>query len=238
MNDYDSINEARLGRLVDGELSGEEYREFLQSLEREPDGWRRTAMAFLEAQAFGQELTSLRQEIEVAPQKIGTATNTPSARRLGLAKLALAMAASFLVAFGLGAWWRSDSFRAGTSPAPSVVSGNPNSGAETELAQQVVPADDESPRAGVPQEQLTFVVDRGDGQSDRFDMPMYDKDDAYARWLVEQPALPMEVERDLRRAGYRIERQRQWAPVRLRDGRRAVFPVDDLQITPVSNRTY
>ena len=43
MNDYDFNIDTQLDRLVDGEASGEEYRELLQALEREPDLWRRTA---------------------------------------------------------------------------------------------------------------------------------------------------------------------------------------------------
>ena len=116
MNDHDWTTDTRLDRLVDGELGPEEYREFLQALEREPDGWRRTAMAFLEAQAFGQDLAALRHEIDV-PEKIETATTAQSARHQGVAGLFLAMAASFLVAFGLGAWWRSDAVRS-DCPSP------------------------------------------------------------------------------------------------------------------------
>ena len=239
MNDHDWNDETRLDRLVDGELSPVEYREFLQVLEREPDGWRRTALAFLEAQAFGQDFGELRQELELPRNNTShPTTSISSSSKQGVVRLALAMAASFLVAFGLGAWWRSDSVRPDSSPATSVVKDDPQSGAGTELATQSVPAQQTPPRPSVPREQLTFVLSRGDGQSDRVDMPIYDQDDAYARWLIEQPALSVEVERDLRRAGYRIERQREWAPVRLRDGRRAVFPVDQLQITPVSNLSY
>src|SRR5262245_7197050 len=38
-------------RLVDGELSADERRHFLTSLDDRPDGWRRCAIAFLEAQS-------------------------------------------------------------------------------------------------------------------------------------------------------------------------------------------
>jgi hypothetical protein len=242
MNGHDGNNDSRLDRLIDGELSAEEYREFLQVLDREPDGWRRAALAFLEAQAFGQEIQSLRQEFEL-PQEAAAAAIAPKAGPQSFARFALAIAASFLVAFGLGAWWRSGLVRTDHAPAPAVAadalpSGSGTEEAGTELAEQTVPPQDTSPPQSLAPEQLTFVVDRGDGQSEEFEMPVYDQADAYARWLVEQSALPIEVERDLRRAGYRVERRRQWAPVRLRDGRQAVFPVDEVQITPVSNRSF
>src|SRR5437660_1111223 len=40
-----------LDRLVDGELPDAERRKLLLKFEKEPDGWRRCALAFLEAQA-------------------------------------------------------------------------------------------------------------------------------------------------------------------------------------------
>lgn len=46
-----------LDRLVDGELADGERRTVLESLERLPDGWRQCALAFLEAQTWGQTLT-------------------------------------------------------------------------------------------------------------------------------------------------------------------------------------
>jgi hypothetical protein len=48
-----------LDRLVDGELPEVERRELLIRFENEPDGWRRCALAFLEAQTWRQALRSL-----------------------------------------------------------------------------------------------------------------------------------------------------------------------------------
>ena len=44
--------EAWMDRLVDGEVAEPERRALLSRLERMPDGWRRCALAFLEAQAW------------------------------------------------------------------------------------------------------------------------------------------------------------------------------------------
>ena len=51
-----SDDDIRFDRLVDGELSAEEYRTLLAALDDEPGGWRRCALAFLEAQSLGREL--------------------------------------------------------------------------------------------------------------------------------------------------------------------------------------
>jgi hypothetical protein len=53
-----------LDRLVDGELAEAERREVLQTLERQPDGWRQCALAFLEAQSWGDALTELARHPE------------------------------------------------------------------------------------------------------------------------------------------------------------------------------
>src|SRR5262245_23445628 len=48
--------EAWMDRLVDGEVAEPERRTLLSRLERMPDGWRRCALAFLEAQAWREAL--------------------------------------------------------------------------------------------------------------------------------------------------------------------------------------
>jgi len=49
-------DDRRLDLLVDGELSELQRRELLEALDQEPGGWRRCALAFLEAQCWKQEL--------------------------------------------------------------------------------------------------------------------------------------------------------------------------------------
>jgi len=53
-------------RLVDGELPEPERREVLLTLDRQPDGWRQCALAFLEAQTWGQTLTQYVREPSLA----------------------------------------------------------------------------------------------------------------------------------------------------------------------------
>jgi hypothetical protein len=51
-----SVNWYELDRLVDGQLNRAEYRELLRQIEKDPEGWRQCALAFLQHQALGQEL--------------------------------------------------------------------------------------------------------------------------------------------------------------------------------------
>ena len=49
---------ARIDRLVDGELDEAARAALLRDLDREPDGWKRCAIAFLEAQAWRAAVTA------------------------------------------------------------------------------------------------------------------------------------------------------------------------------------
>ena len=56
------LDDFRFDRLVDGELSEEDRRELLAGLDDEVGGWRRCALAFLEAQCWKQSLGELRRD--------------------------------------------------------------------------------------------------------------------------------------------------------------------------------
>src|SRR5688500_14578872 len=95
-----SDDERLIDRLVDGELTDPERRELLLKLENQSDGWRRCALAFLEAQTWGNEFRSLI----AAPvaETVVTPVSRPVSWLSGPWGSALAVAASFLVAFTLG----------------------------------------------------------------------------------------------------------------------------------------
>lgn len=58
-DDSGALDQRALDRLVDGELDAEARRELLLSLDARPDGWRRCALAFLEAQSWGRTMKGL-----------------------------------------------------------------------------------------------------------------------------------------------------------------------------------
>lgn len=243
MNDvYEFDDQRQLDRLVDGELSHDEYQALLAELETTPDGWRRCAMAFLEAQAWTQEFGAIQLD-DLSPNKVNTRSDATGRERPWSTRhavgLMLVMAASFVLVFACGVWWQ-----VGTTvnPKPDLVTSPSDD--------DVLPAEGDkelsnftvaefNAGADVATELLTFVVDRGNGESDRFELPIYDAQNSVARQLLhDTPSMPAEVERALRDSGFQIQRQRQWAPVRLRDGRRVIFPIDELEITPVSNKVF
>ncbi len=86
-----------IDRLVDGELSEADRRALLASFEADPSGWRRCAMAFLEAQAWRESLGTVAAHVAMQPPMLA-----PARPRFGFAKTGLAIAASVLVAFSVG----------------------------------------------------------------------------------------------------------------------------------------
>ena len=95
-------------RLVDGEMLPDEYREFVASLEDEPDGWRRCALSFLESQAFSQDLKDWVRD----PAGDETTASALVAWRLlprRWLELALVATVSFALAWGssvaMRSWW-------------------------------------------------------------------------------------------------------------------------------------
>ncbi len=63
-----------LDRLVDNDLSPEEYKAVLLLVEEKPDGWRMLALAFLESQAFENDLSEMR--LDGSPLNGGHAATT------------------------------------------------------------------------------------------------------------------------------------------------------------------
>jgi hypothetical protein len=93
-----------IDRLIDGELDEHERRELLRRLDTTPDGWRRCALAFLEAQEFAQAArawTSDHAAVHSEPTPVVTHPKRKGARLLRIA--AAAMLASVAFASGFAA---------------------------------------------------------------------------------------------------------------------------------------
>src|SRR3972149_3765527 len=95
-----TLDDRRFDLLVDGELPESERRNLLSTLDDLPGGWRRCALAFLEAQTWNEEMRSIRQE-SVSPAQPARAA-AQRACRGGPFRTLLPMAARFLIALGLG----------------------------------------------------------------------------------------------------------------------------------------
>lgn len=96
------IDDASLDRLVDGELSERDRSALLRALDREPNGWKRCAIAFLEAQTWRQAAADVVADDRsslIAPAKPPCGSPT---RRGTFVRQAFAVAAAVIVAFCTG----------------------------------------------------------------------------------------------------------------------------------------
>lgn len=230
-----------LDLLVDGELPEPRRAELLALLEREPEGWRRLALAFLEAQCWGESARQSPQS-DSAPFDIALAARPETtmaavrpasqpSRWKSLLGTPLAMAASFLIAFGLGLVLR-DARNASETDAPAMAAVNA----------------EQSTRPGSFPDAIALSDKQPLGDSDLSDVDpvgeAYAADDFDEIWLPANwgtnaesqlsggttQAVPEQVQRSLRRLGHAVETHRSLWPVDLKNGRRVVVPVEEVEI--------
>lgn len=273
----DQYVQEEIDRLVDDELSQAERRAIIERLERLPDGWRRCALAFLEAQCWrraiapeepcesaatpGAGLTvegaPLAAETRVAPRRPTITRRQPSSPSASRPlRTALAMAASFLVAFALGAAWRwgwlgmeaGDAAATGPQVADApetfdgvrpvespIAPGSSVPDAPSALARDEAPA--QSAESGVENPRPLGTVRLsvpvgGDGPARSIELPVLEGGSLGAEWLGRLPAaVPPEVVRALEHSGMNVEQQRDVLRFRTPDGRALVVPVERLEVT-------
>ncbi len=230
------IDDEQLDMLIDGELSEAERREVLSQLDAEPDGWRRCALAFLEAQSWREEMQAIPREAVVQQAPI-VPNSRSSWRRF---HTVLAVATSFLLAFGLGL--AIDDMLGGDSSLPSsmhVVEMPPSE--ETNVAEPPsVPVRDVAPELNVPFQYVAIPTqDPLSGESDSIRMPVVPRELLGDGWPYRLPSvLPDGVVRSLHQRGHDVVQQRRLVPMQAEDGRSIVFPVDEVELVPVANRGY
>lgn len=227
-------------RLADGELHGDEYHRLIASLDDRPDGWKRCALALLEAQALSGELSAIVREtsaVQSAPKE-QPAVPSRGGRRVRLPTLLLAVAASFLIAFGLGVW-----LRGGMSTferdANIAEDGTPNHDGKIEVALPKPEGDEAANQFTtvgnsdtLPRGRMTLLVDDGTGRKNEIQLPVYDESQIDASWLAQDEISP-DVMQSLRQEGFDLRRDRQFVPFEI-DGRQVVVPMEQVEIVPVS----
>lgn len=238
MSESNTDKQYLLDLLVDGELADDERRELLAWCEREPDGWRRCALAFLEAQNWSQvlgDLTEPAQRPLIEKRLPNDIPNIEAAQPLTVRPLfwqprqwrtMLAMAASVALAFSLGVWVRD---------AGKVRRIAPSDPAAMNFVENKSPSHLLSGRPEQGPSQAEVAVGGPPRAADHAQLPLTADDG----WLqIEPSAMPAEVQRALERMGHRVEQRRQLVPYRLEDGRQVVVPVDQVEVQPVGNGSY
>jgi hypothetical protein len=217
------LDQRVLDRLVDGELTATQRRDLLLRLEAEPDGWRRCALAFLEAQCWREAFGEGRQSAasEIAPGSRTTLLDSKrssraSVRREVPSRSLVAVAAS-LLAFGLGL------------AAGAVGRNTPaHSGSGAVAPESRRPGDDRG----------TAAVASNVGPEDQ--TPWTGMDPALpSDWSEGQPSsLPKYVRQRWERQGYQVVQERRIAPMALKDGSLVAVPVDEVKVHYVGHHAY
>ena len=246
--------------LVDGELSEQRRRELLIDLDKTSDGWRRCAMAFLENQSWRQTCGSISADIitggPTAPSsapvgklsdcKPGKSDDGVKYRRRpgAVAKAAgvlMAMAASFLFALGLGSMiWNADQQghlgtsggqqQAGINAAQVATPTNPQDGTLIHDTKVVLPEKFQT---------VTITDNLPDGTKRSIQLPAVAQNSIDQTRLRETPfAIPPELVQTFQKAGHNVRQSRRLVPFQMKDGRRLVVPVDQLDVQYVDNPSY
>lgn len=250
-HDLTPEDERLLDLLVDGELDDPRRRQLLLTFEEKPSGWRRCALAFLEAQSWGSSFKSMLEEkpvasSEPAPQpalaiaSVSTEPvvehQSPRAEKIWHIKpmSGLAMAASMIIAFTLGLALRHAYVP--SEGAPGLVSPPSVNRSMAGVPFELAPTMRNTPDAAT--ENVQLVVD-DDGAQRTVEVPLVDDPALLNSFPFQnESAIPADVLHQLEQMGHRVEYQRRLAPVELQDGRRLYVPVEDVKIVPVRRQLY
>ncbi len=215
--------ESQVDRLIDGELNESDRRELLLQFEREPEGWRRCALAFLEAQCWKQELgltTRSAEDVAESPATTlisATRDRTATSRWRQNLATALSMGACFLIALAIGMGIRGKGPHSPDANLSTVTAPLSSSDAQTTTISQ--PADE------------LITVEGANGGTESLLVPRAHRD-AIGQNVAEQgpDAIPPAVQREFERMGNQVLQQREIVPVQMKNGRRLMVPIDHAEI--------
>jgi hypothetical protein len=244
-------------RIVDGTLSPEELRAAIDRLDCLPDGWKRCAAAFLEAQYWRDSFRSIGESTAVRPE-CGSwffpGSHVPARgnakRWFHVARAAGVVAASFAIG------WLSHGARlilpAGstTSSAPASTRAHPQADSRPLLA-AAGPADTAgpSPSAERPFGGQALRIDPAElvgtvarlriaGSGNGTDIPILAGPGITEEWLENQPPpLTEQGQVVLERHGYQVDQSRRLITTDTPDGRRVTVPIDQVQIRYTGNQS-
>lgn len=226
-----TITQQDIDRLVDDELSPAERSELLTALEAAPDGWRRCALAYVEAQSLRRELCGLTAAVPPIPSTL-VEKKHPILRRAASGWVAIAV--SLLLAFGLGSFTRggfsTDPLveQVAESPVPPPTETTLEPSPEAALVQNRQPAD--SPNADV----ITFWTKDEQGNRHSLRTRLVDAAEIQQQLGVEVPSsAPPVLQRRFEQRGLQLESRRRYAPLHMENGRTLVVPVEDMRVAPL-----
>jgi hypothetical protein len=244
-----------IDRIVDGGMTPAQLRRAVRELDSTPDGWRRCALSFLEAQAWGEAFRNLDGTVLESTRppessdcsapaitsilRPDSTSGVISRRWIGDA-LAAGIA---MIAFSLG--WLGHGVRnpvqsdRPANPAELTAKADPAPEPPVAVASEPPAASDtpepapflELPRDRIPPVQEVARLRIGTGDPYSSEVPILAGSGVNPRWLLQQPPPISDHERAIwERQGYQLDQRRRVVSVPLGDGRQAAVPVDQVQV--------
>lgn len=255
-----------LDRLVDGELTGDAYRACLKSLDEHPDGWKRCALAFLEAQAWRNDLAGWsgasdeRAESRPATQGPAGGDSAGGDSAASAAEVERAVGeergSSGAVSSESGRpsggrldWRIWSALAAGLLAAYGVGVGSSGwwgggatvaPGPRSVTPMTVTAPAPSPPRLPAGRDEVEFVIAGNDGDwpsAARLPVVTVDRPSSGRRASGDFWSAPEVVEL-LRQMGREVEHRQEMVPTVLSDGRRVVMPVERVEIKPAKMPAY
>lgn len=235
-----ALDDLTLDLLVDGELSPAARRDLLARLDSIPGGWRRCALAFLEAQSWREDFGAISRPPERRPMS-PPAQPVRHLRTLHSLGTVAAMAASFLLALGLSFLvrngWPSAASLETPGPVAAVDKTNEAPALPAPAAEEAMPSRPSNWNlTGGPWETVTLPVSNG---ADPLELPATERETFDERWWNHLPsAIPHEMLQALEQSGHQVDLRRRLMPFPMKDGRQLVVPVDQVDVHYVGYPTY
>jgi hypothetical protein len=248
-----------LDRLVDGELAETERRDVLQTLDRQPDGWRQCALAFLEAQTWGQTLTDYaRKPTEAAAadaaKSPGAAATSAAMWNQGfggdgnvLVKSEAGQTEAARLEAAHQGRWRTllavagsflVTFSLGMYAQRYLVPSSSAGEAPGLTARKPDGAGGGAGQLATPgaggfrMQYVDIVITAPDGHKQRVRAPLVDRQFAQLFMPNQSPAVPDEVLKALQRAGNQLRFRREFWPITVGD-QEALVPLDRYEVVPI-----
>jgi hypothetical protein len=254
---FPPIDDGFIDRIVDGALTTAELRTAVERLDRDPGGWKRCAVAFLEAQCL-REALRLPDEparIAISDRSLPASLLAAPPKRHRPQWLRSALAAGVLVvSFALG--WLGHATRPGSStrtassqqPGPMVAHKTSEIDTRSEKAREIqtTPSaiSDLRPLTGgraprKPTPRITTVARLRFGRENaQAEVPIVAGPGIDEQWLRCQPPPVSEVDRAIfEHHGYQVDQRRRLLTTITADGRRVAVPVDQVLIRYTGNQS-
>lgn len=232
------ITQDELDRLWGGDLSQDETALLLAKLDSSDDGWRRCALALLEANSWRRAFEGVAGQEQMDDHTAVATVRAPAARSRAMSRWAM-IAGALVVAFvgGLSAG-RMPTAKQSRPPEHIAESAPPVSGNQQPPSSDA--PDTGMPDAAVPPGRIVGTVCVEDDAEVVSTAPIVQAGSGLDERMLaaNRREVPSLLKRQFETRGWRIESDRQLIHVQLEDGQEMTIPIDSMHYRFVGRKIY